>query len=68
MSKLPPNMEAQEKKRKLLEESGQKRSNSVGPEVYDFKPPTPKEVPDFKRLQKEFAYKLEKNKSAQKLT
>jgi hypothetical protein len=63
MSHLPPNMEAQEKLKKEKEVLGLKRSVSAGVE-FTFKPPTPKAVPDFKKLQKDFAAKLERNKSA----
>ena len=57
-------MEAYEK-RKKEEEKNKKRTNS-----YDdlSKLPPPKEVPDFKRLHKEFAARLDKNKSSTKLT
>jgi hypothetical protein len=64
-SRLPPNMEAQEKKRKQQEKL-KPRASSV--DQCTFKPPTPKAVPDFKRLQKDFAKQMERNKSAQKLT
>lgn len=53
LSKLPPRMEADAKKReeeKLQSDKKQKKD--------DFRPPTPKAVPDFKRLHKEFARKL----------
>ena len=66
LAKLPPRMEASERLRKEKIEMGQ-RSNSVG-QQFSFKPPAPKEVPDFKRLHKEFASKLERNKSGTRLT
>ena len=63
-SKLPPRMEAYEKMKKE-----QQKNNQEGQQVpFSFKPPTPKAVPDFKRLHKQFAYQLERNKSASKLT
>jgi len=37
-------------------------------QAFSFKPPAPKEVPDFKRLHKEFAAQLERNKSGTRLT
>ena len=66
LAKLPPRMEKAERLRKERETMGQ-RSNSVGPQ-FSFKPPAAKEVPDFKRLHKEFAAQLERNKSGTKLT
>ena len=35
---------------------------------FSFRPPLPKQVPDFKRLHREFYQKMEGNKQAQKLT
>lgn len=64
LSKLPPRMEEYQKRKEKL---GLQRANSAGPK-FQFKPPAPRQVPDFKRLHKEFAQKLENNKSAQKLT
>jgi hypothetical protein len=43
------------------------RSNSQNAS-FSFKPPIPKQVPDFKRLHKEFAATMEANKSSAKLT
>jgi hypothetical protein len=59
LSKLPPRMELDEKKRaeKAEEQLKMKQSQS-----FSFKPPLPKQVPDFKRLHKEFSAKLEGNK------
>ena len=48
MSKLPPNMEAQER-RKSEKKERQSRSASYNGDL-TFKPPAPKEVPDFKKL------------------
>lgn len=57
-------MEAYEKKMKELKNQDDQKQELP----FSFKPPTPKVVPDFKRLHKQFAYKLERNKSASKLT
>jgi len=65
LSKLPPRMEASEKQRKAKE---QLQENAQQASAFSFKPPAPKAVPDFKRIHKEFNYKLERNKSAAKLT
>ena len=65
LSKLPPRMEASEKQRK---EKEQLQENAQQASAFSFKPPIPKAVPDFKRIHKEFNYKLERNKSAAKLT
>ena len=66
LAKLPPRMEAYERQRASGGKLGA-RSNSVGPQ-FSFKPPAPKDVPDFKRLHQEFAAQLERNKSGAKLT
>lgn len=66
LSKLPPRMEAYEKRKQEQEESLMKTQQQT--QAFAFKPPAPKNVPDFKRLHKEFASKLERNKSAHKLT
>lgn len=52
LSKLPPRMELDEKKRaqKAEEQAKMKMSQS-----FAFKPPVPKQVPDFKRLHREFS-------------
>mmetsp|Transcript_9389 Transcript_9389/g.14315 ORF Transcript_9389/g.14315 Transcript_9389/m.14315 type:complete len:545 (+) Transcript_9389:1809-3443(+) len=66
LSKLPPRMEDYER-RKREKETGQ-NDKAEDSALFEFKPPTPREVPDFKKLHKEFADKLERNKSASKLT
>lgn len=65
LAKLPPRMEAAEKARVEKEKALQKERDSID---FSFKPPTPRAVPDFKRIHKEFNQKLERNKSASKLT
>lgn len=52
LSKLPPRMELDEKKRaeKAEEQAKMKQSQS-----FSFRPPLPKQVPDFKRLHREFS-------------
>jgi len=64
LSKLPPRMEAYEKQRKEKEAAAAKRSASEGPA----KKEGVRDVPDFKRLHKEFAQKLLKNKGSFKQT
>lgn len=58
-------MEADQKKRQ--EKAEKEKAEGPGPD-FSFRPPLSKKVPDFKRLHKEFAAKMERNKSAQKLT
>lgn len=65
LSKLPPRMEAYEKK---MKEKAEKEGAAAKDLEFSFRPPLSKKVPDFKRLHKEFAAKLERNKSAQRLT
>ena len=67
LSKLPPRMEAHQKK--VEDKAQQDLTNGLaqGPQ-FAFKPPISKKVPDFKRIHKEFAAKLERNKSAMRLT
>ena len=60
-------MEAHEKKLKEKSENEKKAPASAFGNN-SFKIPPPKEVPDFKRIHKEFAAQLERNKSAVKLT
>ena len=67
LSKLPPRMEAYQKKMQEKAEQEQANGAAQGPQ-FAFRPPSSKKVPDFKRLHKEFAAKLERNKSAMKLT
>jgi len=64
LSKLPPRMEAHEKKVAEQKTLGQGALS----QSFSFRPPAPKPVPDFKRIHKEFAATLERNKSAAKLT
>lgn len=65
LAKLPPRMEAAEKQRIEKEKALQKERESTD---FTFKPRAPRAVPDFKRIHKEFNHKLERNKSAAKLT
>ena len=67
LSKLPPRMEADalHRKEKAELEGTMNRSMSLD---MSFKPAPPRAVPDFKRIHREFAAKLERNKSAAKLT
>ena len=65
LSKLPPRMEADQKKRL---EKAQKQETTGKGQGFAFRPPLSKKVPDFKRMHKEFAAKMERNKSAQRLT
>lgn len=60
-------MEAHEKKLKEKSENEKKAPASANSN-FTFRIPPPKEVPDFKRIHKEFAAQLERNKSATKLT
>ena len=64
LSKLPPRMEAYEHVRQKKKAELEKRAA----ERPSFQPSPAREVPDFKRLHKEFNKKLERNKSAAKLT
>ncbi len=52
-SKLPPRMEAHEKK--LKEKSEREKKAPASALANTFRIPPPKEVPDFKRIHKEFA-------------
>jgi hypothetical protein len=58
-------MELDEKKRAEKAEQQMKEKQT---QSFSFKPPVPKQVPDFKRLHREFSQKLEGNKSQTKLT
>ena len=62
LSKLPPRMQADEEKRL----ANPVRANSY--DDFQFCIAPPKNVPDFNRIHREFAAKLEANKSAVKLT
>lgn len=66
MSRLPPRMEADEKLRQ--EKNEFEGANRAGSADMSFRPAPPRAVPDFKRIHREFAAKLERNKSAAKLT
>lgn len=66
MSKLPPRMELDERNRKEKEEQTMKLRASSFDSM--FRPASAREVPDFKRLHREFASKLGQNKSAKRLT
>ena len=67
MSKLPPRMEADEMMRKEKAEVDE-RMGRGGSADMSFRPAPPRAVPDFKRIHREFAAKMERNKSAAKLT
>ena len=66
LSKLPPRMEEDFKKREQKAAEIAKLNQSAA--SFAFRPPLPKAVPDFKRLHKEFAATMDQNKSAVKLT
>jgi hypothetical protein len=66
MSKLPPRMELDEQRRKEVQEQTMKLRASSFDTM--FKAAGAREVPDFKRLHREFAEQLGKNKSAKRLT
>lgn len=59
MSKLPPRMQAAEEARKEKDQGSQ-----ASEQLFDFRPPRPRSVPDFTRLQKEFITKMENSKKA----
>lgn len=67
MSNLPPRMAADERFRKEKAENGELAGRGGSTDM-SFRPAPPRAVPDFKRIHREFAAKMERNKSAAKLT
>jgi hypothetical protein len=61
-------MESHKKTEKEKQVADQKKADNMFKASYTFKPLPAREVPDFRRLHKEFASTLNRNKSAAKLT
>jgi hypothetical protein len=68
LSKLPPRMESHKKTEKEKKQADNRKAEAMFRKSYTFKPLPAREVPDFRRLHKEFASTLNRNKSAAKLT
>lgn len=68
MAKLPPRMESHKKTEKEKKQADQVKAEEMFRKSYTFKPSPARDVPDFRRLHKEFASTLNRNKSATKLT